>query len=190
MSTEANGNTPRSERGPFAAAVFLAAVAILAHAGVTLWSVRADQALRQEQAQAKRILQAIDVADAQQAAANLKLLADAGLIDDLAGPLQAFQRARANLPDMHDYDLNGNGQIDQGREAEVFLLHANAPEIRLFDEDMDGELDLPEMTRHFDYMNDLATGAPAPLRNEPVTRPVSDAMNGAAIDGGSIEVGG
>ena len=190
MSSEANSSGTRGEQGPFAAAVFLAAVAVFAHAGVSLWSARGDQALRQQEAQAQRILQAIDVADPQRAAANLRLLADAGLIENLAGPVEAFQRARADLPAMDDYDLNGNGRIDQGREAEVFLLHANAPEIRLFDEDMDGELDLPEMTRHFDYMNDLMGGSGAAPRNEPVTPPVSGAMNGAAIDGDPIGVGG
>lgn len=146
-------------KAPLAAAVFFAAFAIIGHAGVQLWIAQDAAALRWEEARAERVLRAIGVNDLERAAANLRLLADVGLISVAAGPLAAFVEDRMTMPAMDDYDLNGNGRIDDGREAEIFLLHANAPEIRLFDEDMDGEVDLPEMARHLDYMTDAGTSA-------------------------------
>ena len=158
-------------RDPLAAALLLTALAILAHAGVQVWAVRETVVAEREAARSERILRALDVENPTRAAANLKALIDLGLIAGESGPVEAYLQAgqpeggtgpqsagmpgMSSMPSMEEYDRNGNGRIDEGPEAEIFLLHANAPEIRLLDDDMDGTLDLPEVAKYLEYMTDL-----------------------------------
>ncbi|MEM6910639.1 MAG: hypothetical protein AAF555_03565 [Verrucomicrobiota bacterium] len=47
--------------------------------------------------------------------------------------------------ELADYDLNGNGQLDAGREAEVYALHEASEVHRLHDANFNGQLDVSEL---------------------------------------------